>query len=804
MLLSKNWLKRHIDFNLTDDELSEILTAIGLEVEGMESVESIKGGLKGIVCGKVETCSQHPNADRLKTTTVNVGGQVLNIVCGAPNVAAGQHVWVATEGTELYGEDGSSFTIKKTKIRGEESCGMICAEDEIGLGSSHDGIMVLPESIQPGSKASEHYEISNDIVYEIGLTPNRSDGTNHRGVAEDLAAYLKVNNYEHELHPINQNAIEYGVDSVIDIEILDSDKCPRYSGVCLEGFVIKESPTWMQHLLTAIGVKTINNIVDITNFVLHDLGQPLHAFDQSKIGGNQIKVQTLEAGTEFISLDGVNRKLLAGDLMICDGNDKPMCIGGVFGGLDSGVTEGTSSIFLESAHFEATTIRVSSTKHNLRTDAAKVFEKGSDPRITIQALDKACELLTEYADAKINGKIFDYKAKAFEPLTLDVRISRINAVIGVQMAEDKIIEILEALSMEPSRDGDTITVKVPTNKADVTREIDVIEEILRIYGFNQVGMEDSLQIPLIPSDYPSLANLRESLAEALVGAGFNEMMGLSLIESKYAESFDESQLVHIHNTSNIHLDVMRPSMLISGLVNVRHNLNYQNLDLKLFEFGKIYQSGDDYQEQELLTVFRSGSTTPQHWSQETTETTFYDLKSSIDLVLNRLGIQGYQIQKLESAELVEALEYRRGPMQLVRFGRVNQEMRARLDIKQEVYYAEFDISTLFKLYKGSNVTFSRISKFPTSQRDLALVVDNDVEYSQIEQVINKVGKGILQSVSLFDIYKSEKHLGKGKKSYAVSMTFGAEDKTLTDNELNPVMNKIIKELEAKVGAQVRK
>ncbi len=808
MHVSLNWLKRHIDFDLTNDELSEILTAIGLEVEGMADFESVKGGLAGVVCGVVKTCDKHPDADRLKVTTVDVGGpELLNIVCGAPNVAAGQHVWVATEGTTLYTEEGEAFKIKKSKIRGQESCGMICAEDELGLGQSHDGIMVLPESVVAGSQASDYYEVSTDTVYEIGLTPNRSDATHHRGVAEDLAAYLKVNGYQYTLKAQAEltQVFDQSTDEPITITVENPERCPRYAGVCIEGLQIQESPSWMKNLLLSIGVRPISNVVDITNFVLHDVGQPMHAFDLDKIEDNAIRVKTLPAGSKFLSLDEVERSLLATDLMICDGGDKPMCIGGVFGGADSGVTETTSRIFLESAHFNAGSVRVSSTKHNLRTDAAKVFEKGSDPAIVTTALSYATSLLVDLAGATVSSKLYDVQSEAIKPLELIVRVSKTEEVIGTPMGSDKIVEILDALSMQPQVNGDDIRVTIPTNKADVLREIDVIEEILRIYGFNQVNTEDSLQIPLIPTDYPSISHLRETIANTLVGAGFNEMMGLSLIESKYTAERDQDSLVHINNTSNIHLDVMRPSMLVSGLVSVAHNLNYQNLSLRLFEMGKTYSNSNDYEEFEKVTLFLTGNTASEHWSTDLKGVNYYDIKSIADHVMQAVGLNNAQVNPItESIELDYGVEYRRGPMQIARLGKVKDELLKSMSIKQEVYFAEFDMATVYKLYKGSQVTFSNISKFPTTKRDLALVIDQAVNYAQVESIIRKEAKAILKDVSLFDIYTNEEQLGLGKKSYAIKMTFGLDENTLTDKEIDAVMNKMIKAFESKIGASIRK
>lgn len=807
MNVSLNWLKRHIEFDLPIDEVSDILTTIGLEVEGVHPFESVKGGLRGVVCGHVLTCSKHPDADRLSVTTVDVGQDAtLNIVCGAPNVAADQKVWVATVGTDLYSEEGEKFTIKASKIRGQESAGMICAEDELGLGESHDGIMVLPADTAIGSKASNYYEVSTDTVFDIGLTPNRSDATHHRGVAEDLAAYFDINGIAYKL--LDQETADDLTEGncPIDIKIVDVEKCPRYAGICLDEIKLAPSENWMRNLLLSIGVRPINNVVDITNFILHDMGQPLHAFDKSQIGNNTIKVQTLPAGTKFNSLDEVERDLLSDDLMICDGTDAPLCIAGVFGGIDSGVSDKTTSIFLESAHFQAASVRVSSMKHNLRTDAAKVFEKGSDPSIVRLALNRAVKLLTDYTGAKVSGGYTDLINKEILPVELVVRISKIEQVIGQALGKETILNVLTALNMQPEMVGDdNINIKVPTNKADVLREVDVIEEILRIYGFNQIGKTDSLQIPLIATDFPSVATMRQQIHKSLVGAGYNEIMGLSLVESKHVAALEEESFVTIHNTSNIHLDVMRPSMLISGLLSVQHNLNYKNNDLKLYELGKTYlKTEDDYIEEEKLTIFLTGNTTQGGWNQKAVPSGFYTIKSIMTHVLNGLGLTNYQTtDTIESPYIEYGIQLGRGPMQIGHCGKVNAKTLKQISIKQDVYYAELDMSTLFKLYKNAKVTFAKISKYPTVQRDLALVIDKSVKYNQIESIVRKQAKKELQSVSLFDIYENAEQLGENKKSYAVNMTFGYADRTPKDAEVDQIVQKIVKTLESKLSATLR-
>lgn len=808
MNLSLNWLKRHIDFDLPIDQISEILTAIGLEVEGVETFETVKGGLHGVVCGHVTSCGQHPNADRLKVTTVNIGGDTdLHVVCGAPNVEDGQKVWVATVGTDLYSPEGEKLTIKASKIRGEESAGMLCAEDELGLGSSHDGIMVLPDDLTIGTTAREYYEIGEDTIFDIGLTPNRSDATHHRGVAEDLSAYFEINAIAYKL--LDQETIDDlpNGNCPVEITVVDSNKCPRYAGISLNEINLAPSPSWMKNLLLAIGVRPINNVVDITNFILHDMGQPLHAFDKSQIAGDKIKVQTLPPKTKFLGLDEGERELLAGDLMICDGNDKPLCIAGVFGGIDSGVTDNTTSLFLESAHFQASSVRVSSMKHNLRTDAAKVFEKGSDPSIVITALSRAVRLLTDITGAQIVGGYTDRVSAPIEPLTIPVRISKIEEVIGQAIGQETIVNVLNALSMSPKIQGDddTLHVTIPTNKADVTREVDVIEEILRIYGFNHVEMGDTLQIPLIATEHPSLSLMRRTMTNSLIGAGYNEIMGLSLIESRHVADLNPETFVKIHNTSNIHLDVMRPNMLVSGLLSVQHNLNYQNLDLQLFELGKVYhKTEEDFSESEKLTVFLTGNMTQHNWNSNGTKADFYSIKSIVTHILKGLGLDSYQTKEIEDIPYMEyGVEMRRGPMQLGYLGKVDDGILKQLSIKQDVYYAELDVKTLYQLYKNGKVTFSSISKYPSVQRDLALIIDESVTYNQIESIIRKEAKKELQQVNLFDIYKNEEQLGKGMKSYAVNMTFSYQDRTPKDKEVDKLVGKIVNTLESKLSATLR-
>ena len=809
MNISLNWLKRYLHIDLPVDKISEMLTDIGLEVEGVDMVESIKGGLEGIVVGHVVECEPHPNADKLKLTKVNVGSsELLQIVCGAPNVAAGQRVLVATIGTTLYTADGEPWKIKKGKIRGEESHGMICAEDELGLGDDHDGIVVLPDNVEIGTPASSYYNLENDYIFDIGLTPNRSDATHHLGVAKDLGAYLRINE-GWKGNIIDADITDFKVDvkdpeSAISLTIENEKACPRYSAIVLKDIVVAPSPDWMQTLLKSIGVRPINNVVDITNFVLHEMGQPLHAFDADKIAGRKVIVKNLPEGTLFLSLDEQKRKLNADDLMICDGDSNPLCIAGVFGGLNSGVTEGTKTIFLESAHFSAGSVRKTSTSHLLRTDAAKVFEKGSDPSITVIALKRASMLLKEYANATICSQIIDEYPEEILPTEIHLRYNHVNRLIGVEMQKDEIHNILRALNMELSPiDDNSIMVKVPTDKADVLREVDLIEEILRIYGFNKVEVPYQLKTAINSIQYPSKNHIKSTIANYLSANGFNEMMGLSLIESrKYSES---DAYVTINNTSNIHLDIMRPDALISGLQSVAHNINHQQLDLRLFEFGRYYQKQEDgFKEEEFLSMFMSGKAESISWrSSGQREVEFFDIKAWVENLLNRLNIKQYQSSEADSSDFDYGMKYHRGPNTMVEFGKVSSKVLKSAGIGNQVFYALIDIKSIAKAAAKAKTVINDIPKFPGTDRDLAVIIDEKIKFEEIVSVVRKVEKKLIKEISLFDIYRNAEQIGDSKKSYAVRFVFQDESKTLKDKDVDKVMNKIIQQLGDKIGAQIR-
>ncbi len=813
MHTSLNWLKQYTDINLEPVKVGEVLTDIGLEVEGEAVVESIKGGLEGIVVGHVLECGKHSGADKLSLTKVDVGtGEPLSIVCGAPNVAQGQKVLVATIGTTLYTPEGEAWKIKKGKIRGEVSEGMICAEDELGLGNSHDGIMVLPDGVAVGTLAKDYFKIENDYVYEIGLTPNRSDATCHIGVAKDLAAALKVNHGHDGV--VNMPSIEgFKIDSndlPIDVTVENTEACPRYAGISIKGVTIKESPDWLKNRLTAIGVRPISNIVDITNFILHELGQPLHAFDLDQIGGKTIIVKTLPAGTKFMSLDEVERSLLENDLMICDGDSKGMCIGGVFGGLTSGVTDNTKNIFLEAAHFNNEWIRKSSTKHNLRTDAAKVFEKGSDPNICLFALKRAALLIKELAGGEIASEIVDIYPNVIEPKHVEVQYTNINRLIGVDIAPAKVKEILAALEMEIVSETETqFTVAVPTNKFDVTRESDVIEEIIRIYGLNTVPMSGYINSAISYAPTPDPNKIRNQVSDFLSNNGFFEMMAVSLSRSSYYEEIipiEKDKLVFVNNTSNRDLDIMRPEMLISGLEAILHNQNRQTSDVKLYEFGKSYQTAEEgFDERWKLSLFSTGQQFSESWlNTEKNKVSYYSLKSMVENILTRLGISGYQETAITNDTMTYGMRFHRGQQVLVEFGKVQTKVLKKMDIKQEVFFAEFEWGNVLKALKKSKTTYTELNKYPTMRRDLALVIEKDVKFSDIVGIAKKTGKKILSGINLFDVFEDEDKLGTNKKSYAVSFIFEDTTKTLKDKEVEKVMNNLIANYENKLGAIIRK
>jgi len=817
MKVSLNWLKDYLEIDLTAEQVSEWLTDLGLEVEGLEKVESVKGGLEGVVVGWVKACIKHPDADKLSLTQVEIGAEApLQIVCGAPNVAIGQKVLVATVGATLYPSGSEdALTIKKGKIRGEVSEGMICAADELGIGSDHSGILVLPDATVVGASAREVLQLENDYVIEIGLTPNRSDATNHIGVAKDLAAALKINaGHSGELRLPDVSAFKTDNHSLpIDVVVENYEACPRYAGVVIGGLTIGESPEWLRRRLKAIGVRPINNVVDATNFVLHELGQPLHAFDLDEIGGRKIIVKTLPEGTLFTSLDEVERKLYAEDLMICDGNSHGMCIGGVFGGIRSGVKATTKNIFLESAHFHPKWIRRSSMRHNLRTDAAKIFEKGSDPGLPLYALKRAALLIRELAGGLIASDIVDLYPNPIQAVQVEVAYANVNRLIGVDIPKPRLKEIFAALSMDIVAETETgLTVAVPTNKSDVTREADVIEEILRIYGFNNVPEPGHIKLAVSKAPWPDPNQVRNGISDYLAAHGFNETMALSLSESRYYKellsSVKEEELVYINNTSSVQLDIMRPTMLMSGLEAILHNQNRQQSNLRLFEFGKTYRiktDGGGYREQQHLSIFLCGKRWGESWLRSDKEQAgYYQLKAYAVNILARLGATGYQETALQDEIFSYALRCHRGPQELAVFGKVSPRLLKKMDIKGEVFYADLHWDNLMKSTAKHRVVSEELNKFPSVRRDLALVIDESVKFNDIASIAGKVGKKLLRNVNLFDVYESESQLGKGKKSYAVSFVFEDSTKTLQDKEIEKIMDQLIAAYETQLGALIRR
>lgn len=815
MKVSLNWLRQYLDIDIDPEAVGAVLTGTGLEVEGMEKVESIPGGLAGVVVGHVLECGKHPGADRLSLTKVDAGGEEpLSIVCGAPNVAAGQYVVVATVGATLHPMSGESFKIKKGKIRGEVSAGMLCAEDELGLGESHDGIIVLDKTYKPGTPAAEVYELEEDYVYDIGLTPNRSDATNHLGVAFDLAAALNVNHGKSvAVKTPEVAAFKAGTNPPVKVTVHDTTQAPRYAGLTIENLQVAPSPEWLRTRLQAIGVRPINNIVDVTNFVLHEFGQPLHAFDLDKVAGGEIHVEKLPEGTKFLSLDEVERSLSADDLMICDGNHQPMCIAGVFGGANSGVTDGTTKIFLEAAHFEAGTSRRSSMRHTLRTDAARVFEKGSDPNVVVKALKRAALLLEELAGGKVTSELLDIYPNPIEPVKVTVRDQRVRDVIGADLARTQVQSILSSMGMDiVSEEADSFVVAVPTNKSEVTREIDVIEEILRIYGFDNVPIPTMITTSMVVAPQPDPNYVRELAGDLLAANGFHEMMALSLDESRFYGKVEEGKqlpgLVYINNTSNVHLDVMRPGMLMSALETVAHNHNRQQHDLRLFEFGRTYFLKDDsYGEVNHLTLTLTGQRQAETWHptpKGKNEAGFYTLKAAVELVFQRLGIDNYRTAEANPEEYAFGLRYHKGPMVLADFGAVlPQHLRAR-QVKTDVFFADINWDNVMKVLPKKPMQVSTPSKYPAMRRDLALIVNKSVTFADVERLARKAEKKLLTEVNLFDVYENEDQLGAGKKSYAVSFQLVSNDGTLKDKQVDKVMRSIEGTLSKQLGAEVRR
>ena len=807
MKISYNWLENYLNVNLPAEEVAALLTDIGLEVEGIEKVESIKGGLKGAVVGKVITKIQHPNADRLTLTTVDVGADApLQIVCGAPNVAVGQKVPVATVGTWLY-DDDNKFKIKKGKIRGEESVGMICGEDELGLGEDTDGIMVLDAKAKVGMPASEYFQLESDFVFEIGLTPNRSDAMGHIGVARDLMTVLNQKGAQLKMcRPSIDNFKVANTSKTIAVEVKNTDLCPRYSGVSISGVTVADSPKWLQNRLKAIGLTPINNIVDITNYVLHETGQPLHAFDIAKITGNKIVVTTVKSNTKFITLDEIERKLLVTDLMICNVK-KPMCIAGVFGGLHAGVTKNTKDIFLESAYFNPVSIRKTAKRHNLSTDASFRFERGCDPNITVYALKRVVLLIAEIAGGKIASEITDIYPSKIEHFKVALNYAKMDALIGEVIDRKAVKAILTDLEIEIKKETkDGLSLLVPPFRADVQREVDVIEEILRIYGFNTVAIPTKLNTSISSTEKVNPEEIQNIITELLSNTGFNEAMNNSLTKAKYTAlipALDKKQDVQMLNPLSQDVSVLRQSLLFAGLENIAYNQNRQQADIKLFEFGKTYHKiKKEYTENQHLQILVSGRVQDENWNTNADKADFYFMKEKVEHILNRLGIKNFKSSEGSGWGRSYSLAYSHKKKCLVCIGKVTKELCSKFGVKSDVYMADFNWDLVLELARYTKIKYQEVSKFPEVRRDLSLLVNKSVSFDDLSKIAKQADNKILKSVNLFDVYEGDK-LPEGKKSYALSFTMADENKTLTDKYVDKVMEKLIKSFKEKVGAKIR-
>ncbi|WP_179346519.1 phenylalanine--tRNA ligase subunit beta [Winogradskyella ursingii] len=808
MKISYNWLKQFINIDWNAEKTGELLTDLGLEIEGIERFESVKGGLEGIIVGEVLTCVQHPNADRLKLTTVNIGKKdPVQIVCGAPNVAAGQKVPVATIGSTLYTAEGEAWKIKKGKIRGEESHGMICAEDELGLGESHDGIMVLDDDLKVGTPASKVFNIETDYIFEIGLTPNRADAMSHYGVARDLKAGLLQREVSLEL--ITPSVSSYHVDArslKIDVDVQNKEKAPRYCGVTISGLKVQSSPEWLQNRLKSIGLTPKNNIVDITNYVLHELGQPLHAFDANKVAGNKIVVKTCEAGTKFTTLDEVERELHEDDLMICDA-EKPMCIAGVFGGTNSSVTENTTSIFLESAYFNPISIRKTAKRHALNTDASFRFERGIDPNITEYALKRAALLILDIAGGEISSDIVDAYPKKIEDFQVRLSFDNAKKLIGEEIPRETIKSILSSLDIKVNNVTETgLGLTVPAYRNDVQREADIIEEILRVYGYNNIATTEKLNASISNSSRFEDYKVQNIIGNQLASQGFYEIMANSLTSPKYIELSEQLSAEHnveMLNPLSNDLGVMRQSLLFSGLEAVAHNINRKREDLKLFEFGKTYhQYSEQREENKHLSLFVTGNKSKERWNSPNTPSDFFFLKGTIEGVLERLGLSRFKTSALKRDTLSEGIGYSIGKLKIVEFGLIKKSILKHFGISQPVLFADFNWDNVIAMAKHNNVQFSPIPKYPEVRRDFALLLDRNIKFEDIETIAKQTEKQLLKSVDLFDVYEGE-NLPRDKKSYAISFILQDENKTLTDKQIDKIMSKLQANFESKVGAELR-
>jgi len=812
MNISHQLLQTFLPLPQSPEILAEQLTNLGLAVDGYHTYESLKGGLTGVVVGKIITCQKHPNADRLSLTTVDLGTpDHKQIVCGAPNVAAGQTVLVATVGSKLYPSKGDVLEIKKSKIRGELSEGMICAADELGLSDDHSGIIILDDQLEAGTPAAEVFKIYRDTIFEIDLTPNRSDATSHYGVARDLAAYQLIHDGENiGFTPwLSEEIKQSNNDHLVEVIVEDTIACPRYSGISISGVRIKESPDWLKDRLKAIGVRPISNVVDITNWILHMYGQPLHAFDLDKIKGRTIRVKKLRGGTRFITLDGIDRSLYADDLIICDGDSQPLCIAGVFGGLSSGISDTTTNLFLESAHFSASSVRRTSMKHTLRTDAATRFEKGTDPNITVKALKVAATLIVELAGGYISSEVVDVYDHPVLPAEVEIYFDKVRSVIGQSISDAEIRNILSALDMPVIAESPgMVKITVPTNKSDVKREIDVIEEILRIHGFNAVPMPPKMEVSFaISSDSSKKLVFKEDISTHLGNLGFNEIMGLSLMESRIvlASGYENGNLVFINNTSNVNLDIMRPDILRSGMQSIQFNQNRQQGSLKLFEFGSTYRTSPGaawpFVESAELAIFIYGQLEKEHWGIKPGKQGFYYLKGLVEQLLLKWQISIFETTEVQSPDFEYGIEIKLKETLLIVYGKIDDKLARHFDLKSELYFAKINWVEIYKINSLQNRNKIQVpGKFPGVRRDLAIVVDKTVSWEQVTAALNSQKIPHLQSFDLFDVFENEERIGKAKKSLAISLIFENQNQTLKESDLDLSIEQINKSLREKIGA----
>lgn len=807
MKISYNWLKEYIDINhISPDKLATLLTDCGLEVEGYETKESIKGGLKGLVIGEVVSKEKHPDADRLSVTQVKINESepLLHIVCGAPNVSAGQKVVVAPVGCVISPTNGEPFKIKKSKIRGQLSEGMICAEDEIGLGNSHDGVMVLDASAPVGELAMNYFKVETDTIFEIGLTPNRADATGHIGVARDIAAVLNQNTKTVSIqYPNVENVLPKNNDFPVKVTVEDQERCARYSSLTITGIKVTDSPNWLKNRLLSIGLAPINNVVDVTNFVMHELGQPLHAFDADKIAGKQIKVKTVNEGALFVTLDEVERKLSSEDLMICD-NEKPLCIAGVFGGISSGISANTSCVFLESAYFSAVSVRKTAKRHGLNTDASFRYERGADPNITVYALKRAAQLITEIAGGKISSEINDVYPQPISNFEIDFSYANCDRLIGKRLDRALIKNILTSIGIVINEElEDHLKLQVPPFKVDVTREVDVIEEILRIYGYNNIELPKKLTTAIAHQPSPDKEKVINTISDLLVSKGFYEIFSNSLTKQRYYP--EDKDLVEMINPLSNELGVMRKTLLFSSLETIVFNQNRKNSDLCLFEIGKIYhQKEGKFSESNQLSIVLTGKQFAESWNTTKNLTDFFQLRGVVNAVLERLGLDENQLQLTESSNnyFKYGLTYQLNNKELVEMGEVSTKLMKQFDIQHPVYYAQIEVDILLKYLKKLQVQYIQVNKFPSVRRDLSLLIPKKVSYESLKNAALKAERKHLKEVSLFDVYEGE-NIGSENKSYAISFIFEDTTKTLTDKEVDKMMQRLISTFSQEFNAQVR-